>query len=78
MGVASEALAAIPGEDLVKFAPLLLAVIKGTMDHDGEEKIALSMDSISRGLQYAKETGDTSQLTAAIDAHIGASGIRVP
>lgn len=78
MGLVSEALSAIPGEDLIRFAPLIIAVITGTMGHASQEKIALSMDSISRGLEYAKETGDTSQLEKAIRDHIHPDGIRVP
>lgn len=66
MGLVADALSEIPGTDLLKFAPLLIAVAKAAMDHADEKALAVSLDPISRGAQYAKETGDTSQLELAV------------
>lgn len=60
----------IPGEDLLKLAPLIIEVALAAIDHADEKALAVSLDPISRGAQYAKETGDTSQLELAISTFL--------
>lgn len=82
MGILGTVLAAIPATDalkfLLEFEPLIEEAIQfGERQHDDKLRAA-SMDSITRGLQYAKETGDTSQLEQAIKDHCGPDGCRIP
>lgn len=65
-------------EVVVKYAPAIEALI-GFIEREKDDKIrAVSMDAITRGLHYASETGDTSQLEAAIKSHCGPDGCRTP
>jgi hypothetical protein len=80
------ALKAIPPGDAIRivaqYGPALgemIAAVIQFMEKQEDDKLrATSMDSFTRGLQIAKETGDTSQLEAAIRGHCSASGCRLP
>jgi hypothetical protein len=74
MGIVADALTAIPGESLIKLAPLLTEVAWAAMNHEDEKALAASLDPISRGEQYAKETGDTSLLTKAVHDFLSKHG----
>lgn len=71
-------LSAMPAADLVKiiaeYGPAIEALIQFIELHKDNEKRALSMNSLTRGLHYAKETGDTTQLSQALRSHLAATG----
>jgi len=82
MGLLSAALSSLSPVDMAKiiveYGPCLEALIQFIELQEDEKKRALAMTDITRGLQYAKQTGDTSQLEASIRAHCGANGCRLP
>lgn len=53
------------------------ALIEFIEMHQDDKLRAESMDLITRGLRYAKQTGDTSQLEMAIRDHCTSSGCRI-
>lgn len=82
MSLLTGALASLPVGDLVKmvadYGPAIEALIQFIEKVEDDKIRAQSMDSITRGLQYASQTGDTSLLESAIRAHCGAAGCELP
>lgn len=77
------ALTTLSPEDLTKlvltYGPAVEALIQFIEAHRDNEKRAQVADEITRGLQRAKETGDSSGLESAIRAHCDAiRGCRLP
>lgn len=82
MSILGSALSLLSPEDLLtviaKYGPAIEALI-GFIERERDDKLrAVSMDAITRGLQYASQTGDPSQLEVAIKAHCGVDGCRLP
>lgn len=78
MSLAADAIAAITGagfepaqvaEMVVKYGPALLALVQLIEQERDAEKRAALTDELTRGMQFAKETGDTSQTENALRAH---------
>lgn len=73
MTLVGAALTAISPEDAVKimaeYGPAVMALIQLLKTQHDDELRAQSMDSITKGLHYAEETGDTSQLETALRTH---------
>lgn len=63
---------------LTEYRPLITSLIQFMETHRDDKLRAESMDAITRGLQYASQTGDPSQLESAIRNHCGSSGCRIP
>jgi hypothetical protein len=62
---------------ILKYGPAISALIHFIELEEDEKKRACAMDEITRGLQAASETGDTTLLEAALKAHISNRGVRV-
>lgn len=75
-------LTAVSPEDAVKviaeYGPVIEALIRFLETRRDDKQRALSMNEITRSLHNASQTGDPSQLEAAIRAHCGADGCRIP
>jgi hypothetical protein len=78
MGAISFILSQLSADDWLKLAPLLVELSEAYQNHSDKKAFASSMDSISRGAQYAIQTGNTDQLEKAILSHCGPDGCRVP
>lgn len=65
-------------KDLVAYLPLIEQVFESVKQIRDDEARALSMNNITRGIQYAIQAGDTSQLEAAIRDHCSSTGCVVP
>ena len=63
---------------LAKYGPAIEALIQFIELQADEKKRAVAFDGITRGLQYASQTGNTTLLESAIRAHITASGLPIP
>jgi hypothetical protein len=82
MGILGAALTSVSPEDMAKiiteYGPAIEALIRFIETQRDDKIRALSMDSITRGLHYASQTGDTTQLESAIKDHCGANGCKLP
>jgi hypothetical protein len=58
---------------LAKYGPLIEALITFIEKQQDDTVRAVAMSDITRGLQYASQTGDTSQLETAIRNSLRAS-----
>jgi hypothetical protein len=65
-------------EAIGKYGPAIEALIRFIEVHKDDKLRALSVDSITRGLQFAKETGDTTALNEALRDHCDSSGCHFP
>jgi len=76
------ALTAISPEDATKiiaeYGPVIEALIRFMETRLDDKLRASSMNEITRGFQNASQTGDTSQLEAAIRAHCTRDGCTLP
>jgi hypothetical protein len=73
MSLIGEAITSMSPDEILKliqdYSPVIIAIVSFIEQHKDDKKRALALDGITRGLQYAKETGDTAELEAAIRAH---------
>lgn len=81
MSIIGTALSLASPEDIVKivatYGPAIEALIEFIEMHHDEKVRAQSMDSITRGFQIAKQTGDPSEVQAAIRSHCTPDGCRI-
>lgn len=81
MGILSVALDSFSPDDIAKlivqYGPAIEALVRFIELEKDEKKRALSMDAITRGLQSAKQTGDTTQLMDAVRSHCTSVGCLV-
>lgn len=82
MSILSLALDAFSPDELVKiiaqYGPAILELIKLVEMHQDDKARAVAIDSFTRGLQYARQTSDPTQLADAIRSHITSAGVRLP
>lgn len=82
MSIVGTALSALSPADMVKilaeYGPAIEALVRFIEKHGDDKTRALAMDSITRGLHYATQTGNTADLEAAIRSHCSPNGCQLP
>lgn len=63
---------------LVEYRTVVEALIEFIETHHDDKIRAESMDSITRGLKYATETGETTELEKALREHCASDNCLIP